>query len=44
VEALGREPERPAALEGIENLPKRVQLLPPEVERVKAYIAAECGC
>ena len=38
VEALGREPERPAALEGIENLPKRVQLLPPEVARVKAYI------
>jgi threonine synthase len=44
VEALGREPERPAALEGIENLPKRVQVLPPEVERVKAYIAAECDC
>ena len=43
VEALGREPERPAALQGIENLPKRVQVLPPEVQRVKAYIEAECA-
>ncbi|WP_029462591.1 threonine synthase [Serpentinimonas barnesii] len=43
VEALGREPERPAALEGIEHLPKRVQVLPPEVGRVKAYIQAHCS-
>ena len=43
VEALGREPERPAALEGIEKLPKRVQLLPADVQRVKAYIAEQCA-
>ncbi|MGE4330678.1 threonine synthase [Diaphorobacter sp.] len=41
-EALGRAPERPARFEGIEQLPKRVQLLPADVERVKAYIAAHC--
>ncbi len=37
-EALGREPERPAALEGIEQLPKRFELMPASTERVKAYI------
>ncbi|MDO4770112.1 MAG: threonine synthase [Brachymonas sp.] len=37
-EALGREPERPAALEGIENLPRRVQVLPADVDQVKAFI------
>jgi len=41
-EALGRAPERPARFEGIELLPKRVQQLPADVERVKAYIAAHC--
>jgi threonine synthase len=39
-EALGREPERPAALEGIEKLPQRFDILPPEVEQLKAFIAA----
>lgn len=41
-EALGRAPERPAKFEGIELLPKRVQVLPADAERVKAYIAAHC--
>lgn len=41
-EALGRAPERPARFEGIEQLPKRVQVLPADAERVKAYIAAHC--
>ena len=41
-EALGRAPERPARFEGIEQLPKRVQVLPADVERVKAYIATHC--
>ncbi|MFM8511225.1 MAG: threonine synthase, partial [Betaproteobacteria bacterium] len=40
VEALGREPERPAALQGIESLPKRFTVLPADVARVKAYIEA----
>jgi threonine synthase len=40
VEALGREPERPARFEGIEALPKRVQVMPADAAQVKAYIAA----
>ncbi len=41
-EALGRLPERPAKFIGIEDLPKRVQRLPADVEQVKAYIAQHC--
>ena len=43
VEALGREPERPAKFVGIEALPKRVQVMPADVERVKAYISSHCN-
>jgi len=43
VEALGRSPERPARFEGIEQLPKRVTVLPADADQVKAYIAAHCG-
>jgi len=42
VEALGREPERPAKFEGIEALPKRVTRMPADVAAVKAYIAQHC--
>jgi len=42
VEALGREPDRPAKFDGIETLPKRVTLLPADVQQVKAYIASHC--
>ncbi len=42
VEALGREPERPAQFEGIEVLPKRVKVMSADVAQVKAYIAANC--
>ncbi len=42
VEALGREPERPAKFEGIEALPKRVQVMPADTARVQAYIAEHC--
>ncbi len=38
-EALGRSPTRPAKFEGIEDLPKRVQVMPADVDLVKAYIA-----
>ena len=38
-EALGRLPDRPAKFEGIEALPKRVQVLPADVALVQAYIA-----
>ncbi len=40
VEALGRKPERPAAMEGIENLPQRCDVMDADVEKLKAYIAA----
>ncbi|HSV52182.1 MAG TPA: threonine synthase [Burkholderiaceae bacterium] len=43
VEALGREPERPAKFEGIEDLPKRVKVIAADVQVVKAYIAENCG-
>ncbi len=39
VEALGREPARPAALAGIEQLPKRFQVMPVDAQAVKDYIA-----
>ncbi|MEW6705539.1 MAG: threonine synthase [Pseudomonadota bacterium] len=42
-EALNREPERPAALEGIEQQPKRFAVLPKSVERVKAYLTEHCS-
>jgi threonine synthase len=38
VEALGQEPSRPAKFEGIEALPKRVQVMKPDVMLVKALI------
>lgn len=43
VEALGHAPERPAKFEGIEDLPKRVQVMPADVDLVKAYIARHCA-
>jgi threonine synthase len=43
VEAIGQQPPRPAALAGLESLPRRVELLPADVARVKALIAARGG-
>ena len=43
VEALGREPERPARFADIERLPKRVTVLPADVQAVKGFIAGHCG-
>ncbi len=42
VEALGLEPSRPPQFEGIELLPKRVQVMAADVNLVKAYIQAHC--
>ena len=42
-EALGRAPDRPAQFEGIEALPKRVQVMDADVGAIKALIARECG-
>ena len=38
VEALGRTPERPAGLQGIENLPQRVEVMDVSVDAVKQFI------
>ncbi len=43
-QALGREPLRPAALNGIEDLPKRGVVMPADLARVKAYISAHALC
>ena len=43
VEALGREPDRPARFVGIEQLPKRVQVLGADARLVKDYIAQHCA-
>ena len=39
-EALGREPERPSALEGIETLPQRYSEMDADVAKLKAFISA----
>jgi threonine synthase len=38
VEALGQQPERPPKFAGIEDLPKRVVVMPADVARVKAFM------
>jgi threonine synthase len=38
--AIGREPPRPAAMQGIEALPKRFERMPADATVVKAYIEA----
>ena len=40
VEAIGREPDRPAAMKGIEQLPKRFEVMAADAAQVKAFIAA----
>jgi threonine synthase len=42
-EALDMDPPRPAALQGIESLPKRFQVMPADAGRVKRYIAEHTG-
>ncbi len=39
-EALGREPARPAAFEGLEQRPQRMQIMEPDATALKRYIAA----
>ncbi|SMB25242.1 Threonine synthase [Sterolibacterium denitrificans] len=38
-EALGREPERPSAMQGIEDLPQRFEVMEANVQSIKHYIA-----
>lgn len=42
-EALGREPQRPASYEGIEDLPRRVTVLAADATAVKDFIAMHSG-
>ncbi|HEV3426433.1 MAG TPA: threonine synthase [Paraburkholderia sp.] len=42
-EALEREPERPAAFEGLEALPQRFEVVPADAKRVKDFIAGHTG-
>ena len=42
-EALGRQPLRPAALAGIEALPKRFTVMPVDAAQVKAFVARHCA-
>ena len=41
-EALGRQPDRPAKFNGIEDLPKRGVVMASDVDQVKAFIAENC--
>lgn len=43
VQALGKEPSRPAQFEGIERLPRRVHTVSADVSQIKAYIQAQCS-
>jgi threonine synthase len=40
LEALGHKPACPAKFQGIEDRPQRVTVMPPDAERVKAFIEA----
>ena len=42
VEALGREPDRPARFDGIEALPKRVTGMRADVTAIKTFISLNC--
>jgi len=41
--AIGREPERPAGYADIEARPQRFTVLPADVARLKAFVAAHAG-
>jgi threonine synthase len=43
VEALGQQPHRPPQFEGIENLPKRVRVMPASTAAVQAFVAEQCA-
>ncbi len=43
VEALGREPDRPAKFDGIEALPKRVTRMAADAQAIKNYIVQHCA-
>ncbi len=42
VEALGQQPDRPPKFNGIEDLPKRVVVMPADAAQVKAFMVEKC--
>ena len=42
-EAIGHDPEPPAALRGIEQLPKRFTVMQPDAAQVQRFIAQQCA-
>jgi threonine synthase len=42
-EALGQDAQRPAGFENIEALPQRFEVMAPDAEKIKAYIAKNTG-
>ncbi len=42
-EALGRDPEPPAGLEGLEQLPRKFSVLPADAQAVRQYVADRTG-
>ena len=42
VEALGQPPTRPKAMQGIEALPQRVEIMNADAEAIKRFIRARC--
>ena len=43
LDALGEDAERPEGFENIEELPQKFVVMKPDVEKMKAYIAANTG-
>jgi threonine synthase len=43
LDALGVDAERPAGFEDIESLPQKFVVMPPDVEKMKTFIAAHTG-
>ncbi len=43
VEAIGREPDRPAAYAGLESRPQRFERASADVDAVKSFIASHVG-
>lgn len=43
VEALGRAPERPRGFDGIESLPRRCEVMDPDAETLKAFVATHAA-
>ena len=43
VEALGQQPDRPPKFNGIEDLPKRVVVMPADAAKVKAFMVEKCN-